>query len=188
MKMKSWIWTALVLGISTPADPCTIVRPVSPEDVVRNADAIVRAAAVGYAVPPQNGTPHTTGEPDSRVRFKIAEVIKGTDVPSTINLPGYLVDRDDFNEGKIPHTFVRPEGRLGSCFANSYRIGAEFLLMLKQRDGAYTVNWYALGPVNEQLRSADDPWLVWVREQTRRIGLDVALLMRSTSQSREIPQ
>jgi hypothetical protein len=29
----------------------------------------------------------------------------------------------------------------------------------------YTVNWYALGPVNEQLRSAEDPWLLWVREE-----------------------
>ena len=29
---------------------------------------------------------------------------------------------------------------------------------------AYTVNWYALGPVNEQLRSAGDPWLAWVRQ------------------------
>jgi hypothetical protein len=27
------------------------------------------------------------------------------------------------------------------------------------------VNWYALGPVNEQLRSATDPWLVWVKQQ-----------------------
>jgi hypothetical protein len=172
MKTKSWIWTALVLGISTPADPCIIFRPVSPDEVVRTADAIVRAAADGYAVPPHDGTIWTTGEPLSRVRFTTIEVVKGTDVPSAINLPGYLVDRDDFNEGKVPYMFVRGEGRLGSCFANSYRAGAEFLLMLKQRDGAYTVNWYALGPVNEQLRSAEDPWLVWVREQTRRIGAD----------------
>jgi hypothetical protein len=31
----------------------------------------------------------------------------------------------------------------------------------------YTVNWYALGPVNEQLRSANDPWVQWVRQQIK---------------------
>lgn len=56
--------------------------------------------------------------------------------------------------------------------------GGHFLLMLKKWDGklsyaiagnpldGYTVNWY-VGPVNEQVRSADDPWVVWVREQVR---------------------
>jgi hypothetical protein len=29
------------------------------------------------------------------------------------------------------------------------------------------VNWYALAPVNEQLHSDVDPWLLWVREQTQ---------------------
>ncbi len=46
------------------------------------------------------------------------------------------------------------------------RQGAEFLLMLKKgADGSYAVNWYPLGPVNEQLRSGEDPWLLWVRDQ-----------------------
>ena len=89
-------------------------------------------------------------------------------MPSVIVLPGYLVDRNDFNELKVPYTFVRRGGRSGSCFANTYRQNAEFLLMLKRRDdGSYTVNWYALGPVNEQLRGKDDSWLLWVREQVR---------------------
>jgi hypothetical protein len=111
----------------------------------------------------------TTGEPDARVRFKVLEVLKGSDGLEEIVLPGYIVDRDDFNEGKVPYTFVRPGGRGGSCCANAYRQDAEFLLMLEPRDGRYTVNWYALGPVNEQLRpGGSDPWLVWVREQVKK--------------------
>jgi hypothetical protein len=89
-------------------------------------------------------------------------------VKAELILPGYLMDRDDFNDHEAPYSFVRPNGRSGSCFANSYRSGAEFLLMLRKRpSGDYTVNWYALGPVNEQLRSESDPWLLWVREQAK---------------------
>jgi len=152
--------------LSTTAEPCSITRPVSPEEVVRGADAVVRVTAVEYARPPKDPTSWTTGEPDSQVRFRTIEVLKGRDVPFVIVLPGYLVDDDDFNELKSPHTFVRRGGRSGSCFANSYRQNGKFLLMLKrQSDGSYTVNWYALGPVNEQLRGDGDAWLVWVRDQ-----------------------
>ncbi len=90
-------------------------------------------------------------------------------MPFVIVLPGYLVDDDDFNELKSPYTFLRRGGRSGSCFANSYRQNGKFLLMLKrQSDGSYTVNWYALGPVNEQLRGDGDAWLVWVRDQVAK--------------------
>jgi hypothetical protein len=171
MNTKTSIVAALLLACSTPAEPCRRTSPVSPEEVVSGAEAIVRAAAVEYAQPPKDPTIWTTGEPDSRVRFRTIEVVKGRGVPAEFVLPGYVVDRDDFNDVKVPYTFVRPGGRDGSCFANAYRQGAEFLLMLKKRaDGAYTVNWYALGPVNEQLRSAEDPWLLWVREQARKTG------------------
>ena len=81
-------------------------------------------------------------------------------------MPGYLVDTDDFNDQKPPYSFVRPNGRHGSCYANSYKTGAQFLLMLKKsKDGNLTVNWYPLGPVNEQLHSESDEWLDWVREK-----------------------
>ena len=166
MKLIRGVCVAVLLTIGSAAEPCTIARPVSPEEVVRDADVIARAAAVDYARPPRDPTVWTTGQPDSLVRFRLVEVVKGSDVPPELVLPGYLVDKDDFNNVKVPYTFVRPGGQAGSCFANAYRRGAEFLLMLKKRpDRSYTVNWYALGPVNEQLRSANDPWLLWVREQ-----------------------
>jgi hypothetical protein len=159
---------ALVLASAAHAQPCTRTSPVVPEEIVRDADAIVRAAAVDYATPPSNPREWTTGEPGSRVRFRTIEVLKGQSTGEIV-LPGYINDEDDYNEVPVPYAFVRPGGRAGSCFANTYRQHAEFLLMLKKQDsGNYTVNWYALGPVNEQLRSEHDPWLLWVREQLKR--------------------
>jgi hypothetical protein len=98
----------------------------------------------------------------------VIEVLKGNVGSPAISLPGYLSDTDDFNEMPVPYEFVRKNGRTGICFANTYRRGAEHLLALKRRpDGAFTVNWYALGPTNEQLRGVDDPWLRWVRKEVK---------------------
>jgi hypothetical protein len=47
--------------------------------------------------------------------------------------------------------------------------GAQYLLLLKRADSSeLTGEWNALSPTNEQLHSADDPWLIWVRAQSRR--------------------
>jgi hypothetical protein len=157
-----------VLGGPTATFPCTRSSPVSLDDLVRDADLIVRATAVDYAQPPANPAGWTSGEPDSVVRFDVTEVLRGSAAFAQLTLPGYLSERDDFNDQAVPYTFVRPNGRGGSCFANTYRSGAQFLLFLKQRNGRLTVNWYALGPVNEQLRSENDPWLRWVRQRIRQ--------------------
>jgi len=107
----------------------------------------------------------TTGVPDSKVRFKVLESLRG-EVASDVILPGYLSDTDDFNDQPAPYAFVRRGGRAGSCFANSYRAGGQFLLFLKKtRTGEQTVNWYALAPVNEQIHPISDAWLTWVRDQ-----------------------
>jgi hypothetical protein len=120
---------------------------------------------VEYAIPPADPRIWTTGVPDSRIRFKVLETIKGAAIQELV-LPGYLVQRDDYNERPSPYNFVRPSGRAGSCFANSYRVGAQFVLALKRtQTDELTVNWYPLGPVNEQLHSESDPWLLWLREQ-----------------------
>lgn len=159
-----WVLLAPVL-FTTTARACSIIGKIWNLQMVSAADAIVRARAAEYDSPPNNPNIWTTGVPDSRIRFRVIEHIRGSLI-SDLVLPGYLVDRDDFNDERPPYTFVRPGGRAGSCFANSYRSGAQFLLFLKKtRSGEFTVNWYALAPVNEQLHSADDPWLLWVREQ-----------------------
>lgn len=131
--------------------------------MLRDADAIVRALAVEYAVPPQ-----TSRQSDSLIRFRVLEVIRGTDMPTDLIQPGYLSDRDDFNSGAVPYTIVRRMGQGGSCYADFYRSGGQFLLFLKRlAEGAYTTKWYPLGPVNEQLRSETDPWLLWVRQEAK---------------------
>lgn len=141
---------------------CELTSAVSPAAMVRAADAIVRTLALGYAMPP------TGPNSDPPLRFRVLEVIRGTEVPPELDLPGYPVDRDDFNEGSVPYAVVRRTGHMGSCYSRFYRPGTEFLLMLKKRDAAYTVEWYPMGPVNEQLRSPDDPWLTWVRKAAQQ--------------------
>jgi hypothetical protein len=163
------IMTAVAVIVSaTDGYACSRMSPVSSVEMVKQADAIVRVTAAEYASPPQNPNVWTTGEPDSTIRFKVLEVIRGR-VSSQLILPGYLVDHDDYNDQVSPYNFVRPNGRSGSCFANSYRSGGQFLLILKKKKPAgYAVNWYALGPTNEQLHSTNDPWLLWVREQAKK--------------------
>jgi hypothetical protein len=149
------------------AYPCTRTTPVSAPEMVAGADLIVRATAGRYVIEPQR-TLRTNGEPESRIRFLVRETVKGSTDLQEIVLPGYLSDEDDFNDHPAPYQFVRPNGRSGSCVANTYRSGADFLLVLKGRNGTFTTNWYALGPTNEQLHPSNDPWLLWVREEVKR--------------------
>jgi hypothetical protein len=51
---------------------------------------------------------------------------------TTIVHNGYLSDKDDYNNSSMPYTSVRPESLWGSCFANTYKKGAQFLLFLKR--------------------------------------------------------
>ncbi len=143
------------------ASACSRMGPFSFDELFA-ADLIVRATAVKYVVPPDPNL-RTTGEPKSTVEFKVVEVLKGKK-EATVVLHGYLNDQDDFNEAEMPYRFVRPSGRSGSCFANTYKEGAQFLLFLKKTGDGYTPNISALGPTNEQLRGPDDEWLIWVKE------------------------
>ena len=145
---------------------CSRSAPFSFDELFA-ADVIVRATAVKYAVEPEPNT-RTTGEPESTIEFKVEEVLKGEDPPESVVLHGYLSDMDDFNDVEVPYKFVRRNGRAGSCFANTYKEGAQFLLFLKKRGDGFTPNISALGPTNEQLRGPDDAWLRWVREYLKR--------------------
>lgn len=168
------IVTAICLTLGVPllsikAYSCSVSGIISNVEMVKVADAIVRGRAVEYAQPPSDPSIVTTGVPDSRVRFKIIETLSGQDMKELV-LPAYLVSTDDFNDRPAPYAFVRPGGRAGSCFANSYRRDAQYLLFLKKTaQGNLTVNWAALAPVNEQLHSAEDPWLTWVRQQADKL-------------------
>jgi hypothetical protein len=158
---------AIIIGVAAMRAAglfaCDRIGPVVPESMVARADLIVRARAIDYSQPPASFG-RTSGRPDSIVHFRIEQVVKGPYVPADLDLPGYLGGPNDFNELPVPYHFVRRGARDG-CFANTYRQGANYLLVLKLVGNAYTTDWYALGPTNEQLHSADDPWLQWVRRQ-----------------------
>jgi hypothetical protein len=160
---------AALLLSARAAFPCTVVGGLpSPSELVRAADAVVRAAAVGY----DGAADEKYGQnlvPQTRIRFKVHETIRGTGIDDEIVLPGFLVDKDDFNDDPVPRTFVRYQGRGGNCYADTYRRGGEFLLFLRRTiTGAYSVRWSPLAPLNEQLHGEDDPWLVWVRADAQR--------------------
>ena len=91
------------------------------------------------------------------------------DMGDEIVLPGFLVDKDDYSDDPAPRTFVRWNGRGGGCYADDYRRGGQFLLCLRRTSaGTYTVRWSPLAPLNEQLGGDDDPWLAWVRVESRK--------------------
>jgi hypothetical protein len=138
-------------------------KPAPPKELVQQADVIVRVTADGYDKAPENDY-WTTGLPESIVKFKVIETLKGK-LTEPLLIYGYLTDKDDYNELPVPYTFIRRDGRHGSCIANSYKKGADFLLFLKKRDDKLTPYWSALAPVNEQIRASDDEWLRWVKEQ-----------------------
>lgn len=162
---------AVALLLNSPNGPrilngCSLRRPPSSEEMCRSAGYVVRATAMQYAMAPAQGM-FTTGVPDSTVVFRVEEVLKGTGLPAKLAIKGYVSDYDDFNDHPAPYRFVRPGGRHGSCFANSYKRGAQFLLFLQRQGDEYTPYWYALGPVNEQLHGRSDPWVKWVKRYLR---------------------
>lgn len=148
---------------------CRPIEKPSATTTVENAEIIVRAEADKYVEEP-TGDIRALNEPDNAtVNFKVKEVLKGESFPSELVLNGYLTDRDDFNDAKVPYNFVRLGGRGGSCSAYEYKKGAEFLLFLKKIGEKYTVRWYALAPTNEQLHSSNDEWITWVRKYLNEI-------------------
>jgi len=153
-------------------------HPVAPiKAMVHDADAIVVAVASRTATPDEKSSAGLSVKPGviylgdtNAVTFDVLEVLKGDSVPGPLVISGSLSDHDDFNPDTVPYMHVRGDGEGGSCFAYTYRQGAEFLLILSRnragRLGPYSIK-LPLMPVNEQLHGADDPWLSWVRAQLR---------------------
>jgi len=130
---------------------------------VNSAEVIVRVRAVDSVtveVPPEGGW---YGK--AQVTFTILQTLKGPRIASDLTLPGAIVDHDDFNRLSVPYRMVRPSGQRGSCFTGEYKLGGEYLLILRTQNGSLTPYWAPLAPLNEQIRGADDPWVQWVRAQ-----------------------
>jgi hypothetical protein len=156
-----------VVCLARTASPCQVIGPVpSAGDYVRSADVIVRATPTGYAVEAAgNRLVGPNGAPSSQVAFRVLEVLKGSAVARELTLPGRLSDDDDFNRGPVPYAWARPSSH-APCYADFYRVEAEFLLILRETSpGVLSARWAPLAPLNEQLRGSDDPWLLWVRDQ-----------------------
>ena len=157
---------ALVLMMAPSPSMCSVAELKSSQGYIYRTDrikqfvdsapVIVRAKALG------------TAAIDAFVRFEILERIRGADSLTHLDLRGVLVSRDDFNGGTVPYQMVRSAGQRGDCFAQEYRAGAEYLLILEPRVDGFTPHWKPLAPFNEQLRGPEDPWLIWVREAAGR--------------------
>jgi hypothetical protein len=159
---------AAILLFGVTAFGCSRGEPFS-FDELWAADVIVRATAVKYVKEPDRRIGITTGVPNTQVEFRVDEVLRGRRVPETLLINGYLSDEDDFNELEVPYKFVRMNGRSGSCFANTYRKGGQFLLFLEKTKEGYSPNISALGPTNEQVRGSEDPWVIWVRTELMKM-------------------
>jgi hypothetical protein len=115
-----------------------------------------------------------TADADTSVRvvpavaFRVVETLRGPIPGGRLVVPGSLVDRDDFNRGPVPYTMVRSSGQRGDCWAREYRLGAEYLLLLRPGWSGLTPYWIPLAPLNEQVNGANDPWVQWVRARLFR--------------------
>ncbi|MCL4511929.1 MAG: hypothetical protein M1470_12785 [Bacteroidetes bacterium] len=164
--------TALIAGVLTLHGSdfaCTVLGIPNAANMCTEADEVVRATAIKYIRRPASQF-LTNGVPHSKIDFHVEQVLKGDSTLHNLILNGYLSDRDDFNDTPVPYKIVRPNGRTGSCFANTYKRGAQFLLFLKRSKDVkmpgittrFTVNFAPAAPVNEQLHSANDPWLYYI--------------------------
>ena len=128
---------------------------------VDSSEVIVRARAAGAG--PQGDKTILVSNTGNTVRFEPVEWIKKDTALSELVILGELTDSDDFNSRPVPYQIVRPGGQRGNCVATDYRVGREYLFLLKRREGKLTPYWEGLAPLNEQVRGPTDPWLEWVR-------------------------
>lgn len=173
--MNRSLFVFAMVSLATPAWPCTVVGPLpSAERLVQDAQVVARVRAEDVASTPGSGGFFLDASP-TQVRFLIIEVLKGELSTVVIEFNGSLTNRDDRNDGPVPYARIRRGGRGGTCYALTYRAGAEYLLFLRpgsrgsSQENVLTPYWAPLGPTNEQLfGGVSDAWLLWVKEQLRR--------------------
>jgi hypothetical protein len=154
----------MALRCSVGTEDGTAYRPTIEGTVglVHSSEVVVRAVVRGATDIEGAGSSMYR----QRIAFEVREVLKGELPVESLHVRGYLTDRDDFNGGAVPYLWNRENVDIGACFSASYRLGGEYLLLLRNRDGGeLTPYWALVSPVNEQIRGADDPWVAWVRAQ-----------------------
>jgi hypothetical protein len=70
--------------------------------MVSRAEMMVRAAVVEYMKAPVGDLRQLNEPGDAQIEFRVTEILKGDNVPSTIILNGYLIGTDDFNDRPVP--------------------------------------------------------------------------------------
>jgi len=135
---------------------------MSPEELVKRSQVIVRATALGYFRPP---TLERAGRPEvpnsGAVRFRVDKVIKGRFDAATLDLDGRVIAKDDVNEAAVPYRVARKSH-------DSYVTGAEYLLMLREGVRGYDVTWASPSASNEPIRGENDAWLKWVSQRASK--------------------
>ena len=159
-------WIFATAGMALACDGMWVNDIRRTTQMVSGADLILRVTAVDYSVPPDPSAKRSAPS-KSRVLFSVEEVVKGRYTDPEIVLTGILTQIDEWNTGQAPYVNPRPSAD-ASCYSNSYRSGGQFLLMLKRSGKDYSVEWFPLGPVNEQVHPLEDPWVIWVRNQIKR--------------------
>lgn len=152
------IASLLVFG-PMPATACSAPRDWTPDSLLLESDGVYRAIAIDYLMP-QPSVLSRWRESNPQISFQIVETLKGN-AETQLFITGVLAEKDDLNDRPVPYDFVRPAGRRGSCQAEEYRRGAEYLLIIK--DGS--PYWSVMAPTNEQLLGPSDPWLAWVKRE-----------------------
>jgi len=157
---KRLVATVLVILLLTG-----VTKAMSPEELVKRSQVIVRATALGYFRPPTlpriGRGPIFPSEPlDVRgvIRFRVQEVIKGKFKGDVVELEGHLAHDDDYNESAVPYHAARKS-------PDDYAAHGEYLLMLRESGREYNVSWAAPSASNEQIHGANDPWVRWVTHQ-----------------------
>jgi hypothetical protein len=103
------------------------------------------------------------------VEFRVLEVLKGEGVPDSLAVFGTLTDTSNFNTGPVPYTSTSQKQRSGWLRADRYERNGCFLLFLDVETDSKTGRSYFIvqydpdAPNSEQVRSAQDPWVLWVK-------------------------
>ena len=146
-----------VVGVRAVHACTALLKPV--DQVIRESEAVVRARVVAWDASMRSDP--------GRVTLRVLEVLKGSYDRPFVTVPGQIRDYRSDPARRPPYEQIDCVGRVpgcANCFAQSYKDGVEYLLLLK----GGTPYWAPLSPTNEEVSGPDDPWVVWVRRQLER--------------------
>ena len=150
-------FTLLAVGWAPSASACSVPygRVATDSDLVLGSDAIVRARAEEYVeapCPPDVKCADRLG----KIRFRVVEVLKGPYPSPLFHAWGRLDDQEVLNE-------------VGSCHTTAYKSDTEFLLFLANWSGIWIVSPAPLAATNREVQGENDPRVVAVRAEVKRI-------------------